>query len=698
MSIFTKNLFCYIDFEFNSSNHEVLNLVSCSFQISNKAVKNVWLLNEPGNKKKLSDYFQKLKDKGYIFVAYAAAAECRCFLALGLNPNNYKWVDLYFEHRQLTHTFNKFKYGRYYKDTAIMKRSVPPSFNPKLNIGKDNNKVGYGYKDAVAVHFGEYIDSEYKDQMRSLILECKDVYTDTEKKDIMKYCASDIKWLPKLLENMNRECATATLMSRDKMLKLQILRGDFAPSLAKMESEGFPVEVESIKNLRANFPHVKDLLIEKLNDIYPFYINEKARKSDFNGSYKKKATQFTKFIEEHPDIDQSAWPLTDGALKLKSAGLPYTNGYKADEATLDKYLGIPEIKALKDTNKAISQLEWFQIPKKSKDKDFFQNVGPDSKLRAFLGGFGTQTGRNAPRAKSFILAMSSWLRCLIKPKDGEAIVGIDYASQEFVIAAVLSGDRNMIDAYDSGDPYAAFAQYAGAIPKGVNMKWVKSFWEAPENERAKYEEYSGIRGLFKATCLGLQYGLGATNLAIKLTADCGVFVSEKKAINLIQLHKKTFPKYWRWLDLKEYEYKRTKCLVLKDGWSLLADQENGLSVKNFPVQGTGGTIMRRAVALAHRKGLRVLAPLHDAIYAIYDEKTQADHPEILSKCMQQAVEDVLGKGIVIRQDVDIHDHDHTWVEGKGAKFYEMLKQYLEKMETIEDVEDKLDRTLFKEMV
>jgi hypothetical protein len=106
--------------------------------------------------------------------------------------------------------------------------------------------------------------------------------------------------------------------------------------------------------------------------------------------------------------------------------------------------------------------------------------------------------------------------------------------------------------------------------------------------------------------------------------------------------------------------------------------------------------MRRAVYLAHRKGIRVLAPLHDAIYAIYNKETQADHPEILSQCMQQAVEDVLGKGVVIRQDRDIHDHEHTWVEGKGRKFYELLNKYLEKLETSEDAIDRLNKTLFAE--
>ena len=39
-----------------------------------------------------------------------------------------------------------------------------------------------------------------------------------------------------------------------------------------------------------------------------------------------------------------------------------------------------------------------------------------------------------------------------------------YAQQELFIAAVLSNDPNMIEAYQSGDPYLAFAKLAGAVP------------------------------------------------------------------------------------------------------------------------------------------------------------------------------------------------------------------------------------------
>ena len=57
-----------------------------------------------------------------------------------------------------------------------------------------------------------------------------------------------------------------------------------------------------------------------------------------------------------------------------------------------------------------------------------------------------------------------WVRGLIRPGPGTALAYVDYEQQEFGIAAALSGDPAMMDAYRSGDPYLAFARQAGAVP------------------------------------------------------------------------------------------------------------------------------------------------------------------------------------------------------------------------------------------
>ena len=81
-----------------------------------------------------------------------------------------------------------------------------------------------------------------------------------------------------------------------------------------------------------------------------------------------------------------------------------------------------------------------------------------------LSAFRARTGRNQPSNTKFIFGPSVWLRGLIQPPPGYGIAYIDWAQQEFGIAAALSGDPLMMEAYRSGDPYLAFAKQAGAAP------------------------------------------------------------------------------------------------------------------------------------------------------------------------------------------------------------------------------------------
>ena len=57
------------------------------------------------------------------------------------------------------------------------------------------------------------------------------------------------------------------------------------------------------------------------------------------------------------------------------------------------------------------------------------------------------------------------MRGLIKPPPGYGVAYVDWKQQEFGIAAALSRDTAMQAAYQSGDPYLAFAKQAGAVPE-----------------------------------------------------------------------------------------------------------------------------------------------------------------------------------------------------------------------------------------
>tara|TARA_Y100000310_G_C20701703_1_gene830596 strand:- start:1883 stop:3853 length:1971 start_codon:yes stop_codon:yes gene_type:complete len=465
----------YLDFEFNESNHKTLNLKSCSIMYSDPIKQKwmreeFWLLNEDDNRLALVNLLERIRDEqNAVIVGYATAAEARSFQALGLDPHHFDWVDLYTEWRQLTFNFYRCQYGRYFSATGYQGYSTPPSFDKAKNKGKDNNAVGMGLKDAVAQRFGIHIDSKYKDKMRDLCIADRFDYTDEEITDIMSYCTMDIKYLAPLWLDMFNILKKEIRVDDDTLLKIQINRGDFISSVAKMESVGFPLEVDQALNLRRNFDKAENEIITDLvENYYPFYVREKKRNSDVLGRWVDKESNFVKFITDQNLFKQ--WPRTVN----KDTG-KFTSTLSRADDTLKDFEHIKEIKAYRNAKKLVKQLAWFKKPDDEKKKgNFFDNVGPDNRLRAFLGSFGTQTSRNAPKAKTFVLAMSSWLRCLIRPDKDHAVIGIDYASQEFAIAGVLAKDKNMIAAYASGDPYRYTGQLAGAIPWTADTKACKT--------------------------------------------------------------------------------------------------------------------------------------------------------------------------------------------------------------------------------
>uniref|UniRef100_UPI0035691BF5 DNA polymerase n=1 Tax=Novipirellula sp. TaxID=2795430 RepID=UPI0035691BF5 len=150
-------------------------------------------------------------------------------------------------------------------------------------------------------------------------------------------------------------------------------------------------------------------------------------------------------------------------------------------------------------------------------------VGSDGRNRAMLSPFASRSGRNQPSNNKFIFGPSVWLRGLIKPAVGRSIAYVDWSQQELGIAAALSQDPALGQAYASGDPYLEFAKMAGAVPPSATKK-------THPNERSAY----------KVCMLATQYGMSEHGLAAKLNKPVAF------ARNLLRRHRETFPVFWRW--------------------------------------------------------------------------------------------------------------------------------------------------------
>jgi hypothetical protein len=277
-------------------------------------------------------------------------------------------------------------------------------------------------------------------------------------------------------------------------------------------------------------------------------------------------------------------------------------------------------------------------------KSFKLTVGDDDRNRCMLSAFASKTGRNQPSNSKFAFGLNAAFRSLIKPSAGNALAYLDFSGQEFAEAAYFSGDQNMIDAYESGDPYSDWARKSGAMPADGNKK-----------------THPGVRGVYKRAALGVNYGMGAETLGEY------VGVSNTRARELLRSHHETFPQFWRWSDAVYNAGIATRELQTVFGWRMrVLPTAKSRTLLNYPMQANGSEMLRLACCFAVDRGLKIIAPIHDAILL----EAPADQIEAdiaaLTECMVAASRAVLG-GPAVRVDASKPLHfPQRYIDGRDG--------------------------------
>src|SRR5262249_21492281 len=231
---------------------------------------------------------------------------------------------------------------------------------------------------------------------------------------------------------------------------------------------------------------------------------------------------------------------------------------------------------------------------------------------------------------------------------------IDWGQQEFGIAAALSGDKAMMAAYDSGDPYLAFAKQAGAVP--------------PE---ATKQSHKAKRDLFKACVLAVQYGMGEVSLAQRIGQPVA------KARELLALHRQTYPTYWRWSEAAVNRAMLHGGLHTVFGWRIQAGPDaNPRSLANFPMQANGAEMLRLACSLATEGGISVCAPVHDAILVEGPADRIEDVVARTQAVMQEASKIVLA-GFPLATHPKIVRYPDGYVDERGQEMWDTVMGLLE---------------------
>ena len=694
-----------IDFEFNRTKEPHVHPVSVSFRpygihmvkregesgrlFPLAPAETLWLTDDTEAQEVAKFKIQRFIREGFAILSFGGIAEGRALSAIGIEPCSYPMFDLYVLFMQLKHTWHKYMYGRYVNQWGELVESTPPQFDRITGekVFGDNMQILNSLSACVAHVLGRKIDTKHKDMIRNLIISDPETFSDFDKEAILRYNESDIIYLPELMLKMMDDFCAVTGLDHETAWRVMIQHGEYVQALADEEDTGIPIDVVKATNLGYNYELAKDHLIGSLCEIYPFYERAKPSGGELIGEWVNKYSNFERYLKETGKLE--GWPRTEPTKAYPSGKL------KTDGKTLKELEGSDEaLKMLRQVSKSVNQMSWFNG---SKESNILNYIGSDGRIRTWFAPFGTLTGRNAPLpSKGYIPAMAKWIRSLMVPPEGYVFIEPDWSSQEFIIAASLSGDLNMIEAYESGDPYVYFMKKVGAIPEDANNDWVKDPKKAPENLRADYEKYSELRDLGKSTVLGLQFQMGKTKLNVKLRSDTGKEVSRETSDSLWDFHHQLFKTYWNWVSKTVEGYHRTGVISLQDGWCLLPDNDSDTSTGNQPVQGTGACIFREATRRSIKDKIKIVFGLHDALRALAKVEENDDVERRLLEHMRLAVEKYLDHPI--RNETKIITHDVPYVEKAAKAIYEKMKPYLEtRMESDYDIEKRIEENLFGDM-
>ena len=496
----------------------------------------------------------------------------------------------------------KFAYDGFIENKKLYWNRVP---NSKGAMGQLRTAARYKYKDNMS--------STLKDFHRDEVIDNK-TYTDKQLKSIVDYCERDVLTLEYIFKAQLKDIETNYPNSGPKTF---ISQANFHAKAmiytAKVEHNGIHIDKVLFNSFERHYPTVKDEMISEIN-----------AKIDVYNGHTFNHDKFKKFIKGQGLLPR--WPrTTTGKLITKDK---VVHKFSQENKMIDEFYLCKEFVDSKKLKVAV--------------------VGPDGKARTSLNMFGTVTGRTNPSTATYPFNAPKFFRNIIKAKPGYVYLYGDYAMQEPCIAAYLSNDKNMIEAYSSDDMYLYAPIKAGMLPK--------------DSTKVSHPKE---RALYKTALLASMFGQKEGSLSNTLN------ISLDHAAKLLVDITNSYETYFKWVAGKVSCGVRDGYMKTKFGWRRnisYGEQINKRSLYNFMCQGHGSEMLRFALICLTEKNFEVSALVHDGI--LLHIKDQNIDKKILQvrKLMTDAAKIVLGKECKMRVDINIIRGNFTQDDDEQKKF------------------------------
>ena len=551
--------------------------------------------------------------KNTLFISYNLPAELKTMLSLGWELPEH-CIDLYVEFLNLIN-------GRW--------------------RGKDCLKdLGTGLVDAVTYFGGNPMDfwKTSKDKERDYIKENgttppEGITMEAHQTRILAYCEEDV----------NATVWLGRQMLRELDLEQAPWRGKYCKAHAYFEHNGIPVDAERFQAIERESLKLKLSIANKIEETHRYRVYVIEGKE-------------TTTIKPHPVFKMNRFTnlLASKGITVGGRGAMWQATPSGDPMIEDEYFGVmcnvyPELRPLRQCRKSLNNLSRFETV-----------LGEDGFNRSTLWMFGTRTSRNNPKAKDFLLSRPHWVRNLIAPRKGMALVACDVTGAEDWLAAGFSGDPELMRIYSSGaDSYMEFAAVTGTVPPGTTRDKSNKGLEI-------------IRAQHKTAKLAIQYGVGGETLRKYLGVPLW------KAQYIVNSHKQAYAVYWAWVD-DQAKLAAARGYVETDfGWRESIEQMSFNSILNFPQQAGCSELLRCTCILLVDAGwgYALAAPHHDALYMHVEAERAEECKRAVEDAFIEAGHIIMGlPEFPLRVHTDVVYHPNHYEDAEGAEIWDIVCEH-----------------------
>jgi DNA polymerase I-like protein with 3'-5' exonuclease and polymerase domains len=277
-----------------------------------------------------------------------------------------------------------------------------------------------------------------------------------------------------------------------------------------------------------------------------------------------------------------------------------------------------------------------------------ESTGPDGAIHAGYRQTGTKTGRLSCAGPNLQqVDRSPEFRSKFISPHGCVLVVADFSQVELRVAAELSEEQRMLDAYRAG--------------RDLHTETATLITGVESDKITKAQRTSA-----KIANFGLLYGAGPATLRKQAMAEYGIEMSDSEAKEIVDGFRAAYPQLYEWQQ-REGSRTTASVLTLLGRRRILKGFDDKYTTRiNTQVQGTAGDIAKKAISLIWKEIVRLpgeaklIAMIHDEIVLEVQEDVKEQWAQRLKDCMEQAGASVCSKVPIVAEVA----YGPTWADAK----------------------------------